>query len=203
MEASRFELLLRRATEQTTRRETLGALAGGALLLNSRGEVEGTDKAKRRRKRKRKQRKARFPVRDVSFWINNRARSASLIVTYGGLGRWPGYSACTASTVIFNPGESHRLFASSPFGYMWLDERYFIYFENLPFQQPTVWAAEDGRVEHFPCNRLPVGVPKLEDAPLGVGTVVPFSLYGYDFSAKRYGDTRTNMIFEVILPANA
>lgn len=113
---------------------------------------------------------------------------------YGGMGRWPIFSASTASTVILKPGESHRLFASSPFGNMWLDERYFVYFQNPLFQRPAVWAAEFGQLEGFACRRMPIGVTRLTDAPLGVGTVVPFTLNGYDVSAKRYGDTWTNMI---------
>jgi hypothetical protein len=47
-EESTFDTLLRKAAQQGTRRETLGALLGSALLLNDRGEVETTKKAERR-----------------------------------------------------------------------------------------------------------------------------------------------------------
>ena len=55
MEVSAFDHLLCRAGEQTTRREALGALVGGALLLNSRGDSEASKKGERRKKRKRRQ----------------------------------------------------------------------------------------------------------------------------------------------------
>ncbi|MFN8677529.1 MAG: hypothetical protein U0Z70_14230 [Thermomicrobiales bacterium] len=44
MEASKLEQLLRKAARQVSRRETLGALVGSALLLNDRGQLEATQK---------------------------------------------------------------------------------------------------------------------------------------------------------------
>lgn len=52
MEAPKFDTLLREFAQHGTRREALGALLGGALLLGSLSEGEATEKAKRRKKRK-------------------------------------------------------------------------------------------------------------------------------------------------------
>ena len=47
MEASRLAQLLRKAARQVSRRETLGALVGSALL-NDRGQLESTQRAEQR-----------------------------------------------------------------------------------------------------------------------------------------------------------
>ena len=80
MEESTFDTLLRKAAQQATRRETLGALLGGAFLLADPVTSEATDKARRRRKRKRRNGAgAAGPIwKDVSFWVNNRAGSTGI-----------------------------------------------------------------------------------------------------------------------------
>lgn len=52
MEDTKFDLLLRRAAQQTSRRATLGALVSGALLLGDLEASEATKKAERRKKRR-------------------------------------------------------------------------------------------------------------------------------------------------------
>ena len=58
MEETRFDVLLREAAQQTTRRGALGALVGGALLLGNPGEGEATKRAQRRRQRKKRKQAA-------------------------------------------------------------------------------------------------------------------------------------------------
>ena len=52
MEDSKFDVLLRKVAQQTTRREALGALLGGALLLNVPDASEATNEAEHRQHHK-------------------------------------------------------------------------------------------------------------------------------------------------------
>jgi hypothetical protein len=201
MEAPKFDSLLRKAAQQTTRREAVGALLGGALLLGTLGESEATRKGKRRKKRKR----GGPTWRDVSFWVNNRAGTSAATGVYGywdfSLGSAPG--GCRPSPA-FNlpPGGAERYFADYFRGYVWIKGQYFFSFENPLFGKEKVSAAYGGRSTFMPARNCPapVGTNVVTDAPLAVGQEIPITLNGKVFRVKRYKDTSSNKIFEIIVP---
>lgn len=147
MEASTFDLLLRKAAAQPTRRGTLGALVGGALLLNSRGESVATEKAKRRKKRnkKRKQYQQRnFPFNGVMVTVFNYQHAMNYSAGTSGT-----VTSCCKylrdarleyignTTVISNPLES---------AWFWLDDgKYWFEFTDPVAGQPFVRIAFNGR----------------------------------------------------------
>ena len=202
VEETKFDVLLRKAAQQTTRRGALGALAGGALLLGTLGESEATRKGKRRKKRKRRA----SLWRDVSFWVNNRAGTSAATGTYGywdvGSGSIPG--GCSLNPA-FNlpPGGAERYFADYFRGYVWIKGQYFFNFENPFIGSPKVSAAVGGRASFIPAKDCPspVGTNVVVDVPLGVGQETSITMNGKVFRVKRYGDTSSNKIFEIILPA--
>ena len=206
MEDSRFTLLLREAAQRVTRRESLGVLAGGALVLTGQGAATATDKAKRRKKRKKRQNSSSPRWKDVSFWVNNRAGSSPASGVYGywdpGAAGQPG--GCSRGTSFtLNPGDAQRYFADYFLGYVWINGAYFFNFENKLFQRPTVTAAYGGRSPLLPATNCPspVGTEVIRQAPMDVGTVRSITLNGHVFTVKRYGDTSSNKIFEIIVPA--
>ncbi len=207
MEETTFDTVLQKAAQQSTRREALGALVGGAVWLSSQGETEATDKAKRRKKRKRRKGAgASGPIwKDVSFWISNRAGTSSARGTYG---LWfppasinPGM--CSRRSFQLDLGGAQRYFADWDMGYVWLNDRYFFSFVNPFVGMPHVSAALGGRASNIPAKDCPspVGTDAVQGAPLDVGQEMSITLDGKVFRVKRYGDTSTNKIFDLVLPA--
>lgn len=207
MEESTFDTLLRKAAQQSTRRETLGALLGGAFLLADPVTSEATDKARRRRKRKRRNGAAATgPLwKDVSFWVNNRGGTSSASGSYGlwSPPKWINPGSCSRTNFQLAPGEAQRYFANWDMGYVWLNDHYFFSFVNPFVGMPNVTAAFGGRSSNIPAPNCPspVGTNVVTDAPLDVGQEISITLDGKVFRVKRYGDTSSNKIFEIIVPA--
>ena len=207
MEETVFDTLLRKAAQQATRRETLGALLGGAFLLADPVTSEATDKAQRRRKRKRRNGAgATGPIwKDVSFWVNNRAGSAAISGSYGiwTPPKWIDPGRCSTRTFTLGAGGAERFFAGWDMGYVWFADYYFFSFVNPFVGMPNFSAAYGGRASFIPAQGCPspVGTDVVKEVPLEVGQEIPVTLDGKAFRVKRYGDTSTNKIFEIVLPA--
>lgn len=207
MEEMAFDTLLRTAAQQTTRRGALGALLGGAFLLADPVTSEATDKAKRRRRRKRRKGAgATGPIwKDVSFWVNNRAGSTAISGSYGiwSPPKWIDPGWCSTRSFNLGAGGAERYFAGWDMGYVWFADYYFFSFVNPFVGMPNFSAAYDGRASFIPAKGCPprVGKDVVKEVPLEVGQEIPITLDGKAFRVKRYGDTSTNKIFEIILPA--
>ena len=89
LEDSKFDVLLRKAAQQTTRREALGALIGGALLLNIPDASEATKEAKRR-KHDHHHELGASTYRSIGIDIDNSASTKPVIVNSG----QAGFSSC-------------------------------------------------------------------------------------------------------------
>lgn len=102
MEETPFDLLLRRAAQQTTRRKAVGALIAGAALLTRDGAIEATKKAERR---KRRERSANLS-KPIALWLDNSAGTRAVAVTNGD--QVGGQCCSTINTVVVPAGERKR-----------------------------------------------------------------------------------------------
>ncbi len=106
IEETTFDALLRKAAQQTTRRETVGALVAGALVLATQGESNANKKADRRKRRQRKQQSTCFrPRQPVSLLIDNTSGEMPITIEWG----WRNPDRCCGQVrdtiVIAQPGQ--------------------------------------------------------------------------------------------------
>lgn len=132
MEEPTFDLLLRKAAQQTTRRGTLAGLLGGALLLTGLEPSEATKKAERRKRRQRRQRSIPV-VKPVAFTVRNPGPNPVTVV-YGS--RYPLKCCWNAGTVTVQPGQSMRLATSKTFMYVWVADNYWFEVSDWLFSAP-------------------------------------------------------------------
>ena len=189
MEETQFDILLRNAAQQTTRRGALATLVGGALLLNSRGEVGATDKAKRRRKRKQKrtqQQKRNFPFNGVMVTVFNYAHAMNYSAGTSGT-----VTSCCKylrdarleyignTTVISNPLES---------AWFWLDDgKYWFEFTDPVVGEPFVRIAVNGRhrIGGDCCLGIPWGQSVEAKVSFDMGQTREFNIAGQKVSIFR------------------
>ena len=203
MDESMFDLLLRRAAEQTTRRRALGALVGGALLRNALGETEANDKAKRRRKRRRRQAKRSDPfLRPIKVRISNPGPRTIEVVTGGYNDNIVHWECVGKQTHRLYPGSQVQFDTTKPVtdGFAWIDGKYAIEFWNPFLKRPAVSAAANGMsVSASFCP--PRGTRAVLRRPLKQGQTSEFRIYDKVFVVTRNADT--NYIeFTLTLPAN-
>jgi hypothetical protein len=79
MDEPRLDVLLRKAAQQSTRREALATLIGGALLLHNPDPGQATREAQRRRRHKRNA----VVYRSISIEIDNSAGTKLVIINHG------------------------------------------------------------------------------------------------------------------------
>ena len=187
MEESRFDRLLRTAAQQGTRREALGVLAGGALLLNSRGESEANDKAKRRKKRQR-QAAAKGLLRPIAIILDNTAGRSALSVEFGD---YPRLKCCRSFPAVVVPvGASQRFAASFPDAYLWIDTFYWLQFQNPAVPPPNVSAASRGRTKGATCcPQMRLGTMVVDHHTLKVGRPKPITMARLTCTVTRTPDT--------------
>jgi hypothetical protein len=214
MEESRFDLLLRKAAQQTTRRETLGALLGSALLLGDVGGSEATRKGKRRKRRKR----AAGPNWvGVKIIVNNAAGASEVPVQWGGYGP----TSCCAPAWSWNvPARGSWDFgpmllpvaagASAEAGqqlvypgtWVWISNTYWFHIQNPLVGAPHVQIALNGKhPDRACCAAIPTGLPvegKVSYKPKQSRT---FNIAGKLFTVARDADAPQYKGFTITLPA--
>lgn len=215
MDESAFDLLIRNAARQTTRRAAFGALLGGAVGLGSRGESEATERAKRRRKRKHKReqrrRQATATLRPFKVHVKNPG-SKVLDLQFVSL-----YQVGFAPWRCFNPVEQklpaggETVFvtqeadgSSVPNGYLRINGTYYIEFWNLPLHTPAVSAAVNGvsiaaHRKRKPCPAR--GTRAVKDTAVDEGRSFTFKIYDKAFTVVRDRDTNYKE-FTLTLPTN-
>ena len=206
METSKFDRLLRSAAQQASRRETLGALIGAALLLNHRGEIEATEKAKRRRKRKRRARQ------QAGSWVairtmNHTNRSVSYSTGRRG---WPG-KCCEYLFDSWIPASSassnaHSRYDANP--WIWLDDgKYWFEFAAPWAYGPIAKIAVNGRFAPPSncCNGIPFGqtVHHRFELPRREGQSVEINIAGKVFSIERDQNDDDLHRFTIHIPPDA
>lgn len=199
-----FDEMARRAAG-VTRRGALAALAGGALLALPDG-LAANDKAKRRRQRKQRQAKrASWPnLRPIWFTLTNHTPNAAL-VSYGDQ-----FNCCNVlSRDVTIPPFSRKVFSSGfneeitgTFGFLWINDHYWVSISNLPTVRPVLYAAVGGQPagSTFCCLPPPAGALAVDGRPLSQGNLTSFKLAGHSFWVARNKDTNY-LVFEVMLPA--
>jgi hypothetical protein len=212
VEESAFDLLLRKATQQTTRRATLGVLLGGALLLTPQREGEATDKAKRRRKRKRRQRRrAAATLSPFKILVKNPGATPLdlqfVSMSQQGFAPWRCFNPvdqqlAAGGETLFT---SQRADGSSiPNGHLRINGTYYIEFWNLPLHTPAISAAVNGisidaHRKRTPCPRR--GTRAVKDTAVDEGRSFTFKIYDKQFTVFRGADTNYKE-FTLTLPTN-
>ena len=213
MEEARFDDLLRRATEQTTRRKTLGTLIGGSLLLATQGESEATDKAKRRRKRKRQQRRRQAGATLSPFKVRVKNPGPTTLelqfvsLSQAGFSPWRCFNPVeqkllAGGETVFVTQEADG--SSVPNGYLRINGTYYIEFWNLPLHTPAVSAAVNGvsiasHRKRKPCPAR--GTRAVNDTAMAEGRTFTFKIYDKEFTMIRDWDTSYKE-FTLTLPTN-
>lgn len=205
MDESTFDLLLRKAAQQGTRREALGAFAGGALLLHASGGVAANRRAERRRRRQRRQRRREAEIRflrPIKVLIKN-AGSRTIRVVTGGYNDNVVHWECVGKreTQLASGGQV-QFDTTKPVtdGWAWIDTKYAIEFWNPYLKTPAVSAAVNGMsVSASFCP--PRGTRAVLRRPLKQGQTSEFRIYDKVFVVTRNADT--NYIeFTLTLPSN-
>lgn len=207
MTGSTFDALLERVAGQTTRRTALASLVGGALLLKQPDSSDATEKAERHKDGHHKQRggqvRSSALLKDISFWVDNRAGTIAISVVYGGW-NFPGFGCVEKGTTVIAPGETRRLFTAKPGGYLMINNRYWFQFDNGPGAPPWVSAAWDGQSLRAPqCGQFRRGSETWSPYAMNVhrSIFVSFPRVPNYFEVTRHGDTSTNKIYTVKVPA--
>jgi hypothetical protein len=198
---SAFALRLRHLARQATRRATLSALLGGALLG---GRAMRSDAARKAKRRKTRKRKSGFPrLRPIYIWIQN--PGANPVTLAHGDAEWcchvlnrsitvPPYSRVAVSSG-YNANDSYTR------GFVWINERYWISFNNAPLQRPDLTSAFDGQpASGWCCLPEPSGTTVVDRRPMSVGAQTSFTHAGHSYWVSREPDTNY-IVFTIILPA--
>ena len=212
MEEPTFDQLTRQAARQTTRRGTLGALLGGALLLHRLGEAGATKKAERRKKRKKR---AANLAKPIALWLDNTAGTRAVAVTSGD--RVGDQCCATINTVTVPAGERLRVgfrrtgWSKTSGAFMWIagtdPQRpgFWLDFLNPIVGLPFVAAAVDGVASRFPLPQpwccFATGQTVLREKELNPNEMVSVTMRGRVFTVRRNRDTNYKE-FTVTLPAN-
>jgi len=156
VEETTFDTLLRKAAQQTSRRGALGALFGGVLLLNNRGEIEATKQAKRRKRRKRRDRPGTRIIKPTTVEVDNTAGQAPVTIRWG----WHVQCCMYSSTVTVPAGQRMTINSPDAALWMWIGNMYWFLFENVLFARPLIRITIYGT--YFPpftpgCCDIPVG----------------------------------------------
>ena len=189
MAESKFDVLLRKASQQATRREAVAALLGGVLLLHAPAASEATKEAQRRKDHRRKQSNT-AALRPISVLIHNPGTSP-VTVQYGTWYRDEIVYSCTGiTTVSIPPGGTPPFRTSDNNEFLWINGTYWFDFLNPALARPHVTAAVDGspfRRSSSSCP--PLGTTVLSKKPLSEGNTVNMTIRGGVFSVTGNRDT--------------
>jgi hypothetical protein len=203
VEHTGFELPLRRAARRVTRRGALAATLGCLLLARNAAEGEATKKAQRRKARRKRQKQAFPNLRPIYIWVQNPGTKPATF-SYG-----DGQASCgvVKRDVVVAPNA--RVAVSSGFnesilgtyGFLWINERFWISFTNRPWQRPTLTAVLDGQPAEggWVCLPPPPGTTIRSAQRMDVGTLTSFRMDDHAFWVSREKDTNY-IVFTVILP---
>lgn len=200
MEEHRFNLMLRRAAEPTTRRAALAALMSGVSLLRELHSSDATKKAKRRKIRRRRQRKAQAAslVKPISFEVVNLTANP-ITVEYGD--SYPLKCCHVMKSLTLQSGPSGLLNTTNNRGFLWIAGKYWIGVFNPPIYLPQVTVAVGGQPpnDRFFCCRTD-GTVVLNAIEMSEGGYREFTIENQRFVLIRDGETNYK-VYKIILPA--
>lgn len=204
MEESRFDTLLRKAAQTATRRETIGALIAGVLLLNGWDSIEATRKAEKRKKRERREHKSSYPrPRGIIVQIYNSQRAMNYSTGRSSFVRCCEYEK-DASLPPYGVTVTQGVGYESP--WLWLDDgNYWFEFTNPIGRQPYAEIAINGRYRPSAncCRVIPYGQTVEKRLTFDRNQVRQVNIEGAIFRIERKPDSETFMYFDLHIPPNA
>lgn len=146
MEETKFAMLLRKAADQTTRRQESSTLLGGAMVPNQAGAMEGTEKAERRTNRKRKQDRSATIWRSVWIRVLNTDATSRIQVDYGTASAGIGQPCCNPITTQHIPAGEYRDYnaRTGETGFIYINRKYWFQFTNPLIEVPYAQIAING-----------------------------------------------------------
>ena len=214
MEESSFDTLLQKAAQQGTRREAVGALLGGALLLGTAGESEANKKAKRRKKRKRAATPNWVGVRII---VNNAAGTGAVTVQWGGYGPTSCCAPAGSDSVDAGRTDSYgpvplplAADAGARAGqqldytgtWVWIANKYWFHIQNPLVGAPHVQIALNGKhPDRACCAAIPTGLPVEGKVSYKPKLSRTFNIAGKLFTVARDADAPAYKGFTITLPA--
>jgi hypothetical protein len=189
LDPTTFDTLLLRVARQTTRRAALATLLGGALLWHAPAVSEANDEAQRRidlRRKLRRRLAATGLLRPIAIVVDNTGGTSSVTVEHG---EWPNRQCCRSVPPVTVPGGESRRFAAS-FGeaYVWIDDAYWLNFQNPALAPPNVSVAFAGMADTARCCKR-VGQTVVNRHDLLVGRPMPVTVVDRTFTVTRSRDT--------------
>jgi hypothetical protein len=198
VEATTFDALLRRVARQTTRRAALAVLLGGILALPG-AAVNAATRRDRRKKRRRqdhrrkdrrrqdRRRNTGFSLlRPIAIVVDNNGGPSPVTVEHG---EWPYRRCCRSVPPVTIPvGASQRFAASYPEAYVWIDDLFWLHFQNPALAPPNVSVAFGGMASSAICCKR-AGDTVVNRHDLLVGRPMPVTLAGRTFTVTRTRDT--------------
>ncbi|MCA9879358.1 MAG: hypothetical protein KC442_16315 [Thermomicrobiales bacterium] len=203
MEPRHFDALLRRVAGATTRRAALATLLGGGVLLHEHAASEANQQAKRRKRRNRKRRRRNKTqsggiVKGISFIIDNTAGTRRIRAEAGEVHS----NRCCNMLAIWPEipvGESRLFDTSAAQAYAWIDDHYWIEFDNPLIGRPDISFAQDGMMGGSSCCKKQ-GQTRLSREPISEGETINVTLNASTFSIHRLGDKSDFKYFNLKLP---
>lgn len=202
-----MDTLFQNVARQMTRRGALATVVSGMLLARDAASIDANARARRRRNRT-KQKNNRCPspfrLKPIWIWVQNRG-TKEVTLAHG-----DGANCC----YVLNEGvrvlPGARVAVSSGYnencnytrGFVWINEKFWLSFDNAVGQRPDVTAALNGQPpgDRFCCLPPPAGQHLLHDAPMTIGQKRSITMDGHVFEVTRERNTNY-IVFTVALPA--
>jgi hypothetical protein len=198
VDATIFDALLVRVARQTTRRAALATLVGGILAMPDTAANAATKRDRRKKRRRQdhrrkdrrredRRRKATTSLlRPIAIVVDNTGGPSPVTVEHG---EWPYRQCCRSVAPVTIPvGTGQRFAASYPEAYVWIDDRFWLHFQNPALAPPNVSVAFAGMASSAICCKRS-GDTVVNRHDLLVGRPMPVTLAGRTFTVTRTRDT--------------
>lgn len=174
-----------------SRRAALAAVMGGALATQS--SMYGEAKNKKARSG------SLANLKPISMWVDNTAGTGPVVVHHGEHYREGRRMCCRIlGGLVVMPGAKQRFAGNTTVGYLWINEYFWLQFENVALQRPDVSAAINGSMGEYACCP-PRGQVALANRGMKERQSLPINLEGRVFTVRRDKDTNYK-VFTVMLP---
>ena len=173
---------------QTTRRMALASFLAAGILWQAPGATEATKEAQRRKDRRRRRRRrlgSTGLLRPIAVVVDNTRGRFPVTVEHG---EWPNRQCCRSFPTVTVPvGTTQRFAASFPEAYLWIDDYYWLNFQNPAGKPPNVSFAFAGMADTAKCCKR-VGQTRVTRHSLLVGRPLPVTVSNRTFTVTRTRD---------------
>lgn len=210
VDPSKFDVLLRQLARQSSRREALATLLGGAVLLHYPDVGDATKEAKRRKHHHRQARSA--STRLMAIQVDNTQGANPISVLYVTAINSTKRNCCRLMTTVQIPAGESRTFqndgSGQVTGFIFINNRYWFQFKNPGIGRPFAQIALDGAFDYRPpisrvtcCFSFPVGQTVERFRTFKEGDTLTYNIQNIAlFTVRRQADQPRHKLFTVTPP---